>query len=114
MPKKVSSWTFQMSKPAELQRKRCQPLCTRWLYPVLSASYGYINTPSQASWYGSFNETASWSRTRIYFPEAYYQLNVEKAPTQRYLAMCDVGGVFGVYLGFSVITVIQFAHMAFL
>lgn len=53
------------------------------------------------------NEKQAWSRIRIILPQT-ARSHVEQAkPSAVYLAMCDIGGMMGVYAGFSMITFAQ-------
>lgn len=92
--------------------KYCPPLCQRWEYRVLSASYGYIHDHKQKTW-DKARTNHSWSRVRVYFPESQYHLHSGKIENEPYMAMVEIAGVIGVYLGFSIITVGQLLIYSF-
>lgn len=81
----------------------CYPLCSRWTYPVLSATYGSIQLKTGES----HQSNRSWSRIRVLFPDSSRRRSEETKPTGFYLALCDIGGMMGVYAGFSMITFAQ-------
>lgn len=51
--------------------------------------------------------TGDWTRVRVYFGYDSHWIHKETPVSQAYLALCDIGGIFGVYLGFSMITFIE-------
>lgn len=48
----------------------------------------------------------SWSRIRIIMPDS-SRSHFEQPKASTYLAICDIGGMMGVYAGFSMITFAQ-------
>lgn len=72
------------------------------------ASYGYVHRRNQTAWDGERAEMGkAWSRIRIFFPTASYMYVVEQGATPCYVAVCDVGGAMGVFIGVSAISFIQ-------
>lgn len=86
-----------------------EPLCSRWAYKFITASYGYVHNKK-----GQLNENQNlteeswqWSRIRIFFPEASYLLTKEEPPMPLYVALCNVGGSMTMYCGVSMISFVQ-------
>lgn len=87
------------------ENSQCKPLCSRWTYPVISASYASIQYANQANQERRF-ANGSWSQIRIILPKFSF-IHAEKPRASSYLIVCDIGGMMGVYIGFSMITLAE-------
>src|SRR4051812_13045900 len=90
----------------------CPPLCSRWTYPIHSASYGYFQAQGENQW-NRMNVNRSWSRIRVFFPESSFQWQVEKPAAPVYKVVWDIGGVMCAYVGMSMVSVIELLAYGF-
>src|SRR5690349_17096240 len=89
-----------LSQRAVLQD--CQPLCSRWTYPVFSASYSSIQYQKREVEMGQL-ANRSWGRITVTMPQSSRSRRHEPKPSA-YLPLCKIGAVMSAYAGFSMIT----------
>src|SRR5215475_13287067 len=87
----------------------CKRLCLMWRYPKLSTSYNPIVYRKNQK----INPNISWSRVRIRMLEKLPMIRTEEPRTSKYLIICDIGGMIGLYVGFSMITAAEILFYSF-
>src|SRR4051794_14140814 len=90
----------------QIMDRYCPQICTRWEYNILSLSYGSIFMRDEIVEYDQ-NTTEPWSKINVFFPQASYRWHIEESVNIVYLALCDIGGVMGIYIGLSMISLAQ-------
>lgn len=87
----------------------CLPLCSKWTYPVFSASYGSIQYRDKEEEKRQL-ANRSWSRIRVIMPDRFYTSNQERKLSVTYITICKIGSVMNAYAGLSIIS---FAEILF-
>lgn len=88
-------------------KESCKPVCNRWQYDPM---VGYSEMRSRFGPTADLDPDTSWSRITVSISNPYYEEYTEKAKESFYIVFCSIGGVVDVYIGASVITLIEIVY----